>query len=574
MLGALDRHVDRSSLALETYQTWLMHYAPQVFQRIEQLRLAEKVQLWRRMAKLMRVPAEDVVTETALYARVCAALRTNYDDFLRIGTVDMLGLQGYGAIATRHSDGAYASMVNIGERDGVPCRLIGKVLLTYEGQSVEMSGACYNEVTLSRQVASARVIETCDVVVTGSVDPLLPMGAICLVQPRMGGNLCRALEQGRYHASPAHMIGAMMAIAEGVANIHHHQFVHLDLKPENILTGPDGPVICDFGLSYRVVTQRFLDACKVTSWYRPPELFEACIAKPAGEIALCEYGVEVDLWSLGMVFWDFLVTRPILAGIRPGRVETVPEQRAMLAELAIALRSPMRYAQPNLRASVAQMPEWLLTSLFGVVTDLLSVAPAQRPGATLVWQRLQVILQRCERGTSAPALTIAPLFEVGADEAEWRRVAVRRVEVESWWDRALKTIEWAERRMRPVMSATPRVSENPETYLDALVLACDLMLRMQYVQGDVALLFTDEQVHTACTCLAVQITRPWWTLQRLYDELATPVHKLQEVEQFVAHCLGYRLYAENPVTRARRDNPHVMPAYAAMRAAYLGEFID
>ena len=43
MLGALDRHVDRSSLALETYQTWLMHYAPQVWQRFEQLRLAEKV---------------------------------------------------------------------------------------------------------------------------------------------------------------------------------------------------------------------------------------------------------------------------------------------------------------------------------------------------------------------------------------------------------------------------------------------------------------------------------------------------------------------------------------------------
>jgi len=87
-------------------------------------------------------------------------------------------------------------------------------------------------------------------------------------------------------------------IASGLAYLHSKNIGHGDLKTQNILVEHIGDkfraVICDFGLAFIDTTPQVPRQPNVQSvWYRAPEV----------EIngALCKYGCEIDLWSLGCI---------------------------------------------------------------------------------------------------------------------------------------------------------------------------------------------------------------------------------------------------------------------------------
>jgi|Transcript_45576 serine/threonine protein kinase len=87
----------------------------------------------------------------------------------------------------------------------------------------------------------------------------------------------------------------------GVAYCHDNQIAHRDLKPENMLLDEAGNLkICDFGFSARMKQGKpFTDSCGSLK-YAAPEL----LSKP------CEYGgVDVDIWSCGVVLYALLCNR-------------------------------------------------------------------------------------------------------------------------------------------------------------------------------------------------------------------------------------------------------------------------
>jgi len=83
--------------------------------------------------------------------------------------------------------------------------------------------------------------------------------------------------------------------------------MHRDIKVSNILLNNEGVLkIGDFGLANTISTSNKhpLTSRVVTLWYRPPELL----------MGSTNYGVSVDLWSVGCVFAELFLGKPILKG--------------------------------------------------------------------------------------------------------------------------------------------------------------------------------------------------------------------------------------------------------------------
>ncbi|MCE9572001.1 MAG: protein kinase [Deltaproteobacteria bacterium] len=89
------------------------------------------------------------------------------------------------------------------------------------------------------------------------------------------------------------------AIAEALAEAHHHDVVHADLKPENVIVPRDGRVrVLDFGLARLIGTE--VGAASGTPAYMAPERWRN--EPPTAAI---------DIWSLGVVLHE------LITGARP-----------------------------------------------------------------------------------------------------------------------------------------------------------------------------------------------------------------------------------------------------------------
>jgi len=75
--------------------------------------------------------------------------------------------------------------------------------------------------------------------------------------------------------------------------------IHRDIKPENLLVGAHGEIkIADFGWSVHAPTSRRNTLCGTLD-YLPPEMVEGR-----------EHDEMVDVWSLGVLLFEFMVGTP------------------------------------------------------------------------------------------------------------------------------------------------------------------------------------------------------------------------------------------------------------------------
>ena len=88
-------------------------------------------------------------------------------------------------------------------------------------------------------------------------------------------------------------------IAGALRYCHSKHVIHRDIKPENLLVGIKGDVkIADFGWSVHAPTSRRTTLCGTLD-YLPPEMVEGR-----------DHDVSVDVWSLGVLTYEFLVGSP------------------------------------------------------------------------------------------------------------------------------------------------------------------------------------------------------------------------------------------------------------------------
>ncbi|KAJ1438357.1 kinase-like domain-containing protein [Ochromonadaceae sp. CCMP2298] len=113
-----------------------------------------------------------------------------------------------------------------------------------------------------------------------------------------GGELYKQLTN-RGHFSETLTARYIHDLAIALNYCHNKHVIHRDIKPENLLIGKGGDIkIADFGWSVHAPTSRRTTLCGTLD-YLPPEMVEAR-----------EHDNTADVWSLGVLTYEFLVGSP------------------------------------------------------------------------------------------------------------------------------------------------------------------------------------------------------------------------------------------------------------------------
>lgn len=113
-----------------------------------------------------------------------------------------------------------------------------------------------------------------------------------------GGELYKELtKRGRFSEKTSAKY--ISDLSSALAYCHKKHIIHRDIKPENLLVGFRGEIkIADFGWSVHAPSSRRNTLCGTLD-YLPPEMVEGR-----------EHDEQVDVWSLGVLLYEFLVGNP------------------------------------------------------------------------------------------------------------------------------------------------------------------------------------------------------------------------------------------------------------------------
>mmetsp|Transcript_35442 Transcript_35442/g.44755 ORF Transcript_35442/g.44755 Transcript_35442/m.44755 type:complete len:178 (-) Transcript_35442:267-800(-) len=103
----------------------------------------------------------------------------------------------------------------------------------------------------------------------------------------------------RGHFSERRSAEYVLQMANALMYCHSKHVIHRDIKPENLLIGFRGELkIADFGWSVHAPSSRRTTLCGTLD-YLPPEMIEGR-----------DHDASVDIWSLGVLMYEFLNGSP------------------------------------------------------------------------------------------------------------------------------------------------------------------------------------------------------------------------------------------------------------------------
>lgn len=209
-------------------------------------------------------------------------------------------------------------------------------------------------------------------------------GSLYLVLEFCAHDLTGFLEfRGRLQVPLPEIKNIMRQILLAIDYCHMRNVIHRDIKCANLLIDSRGVVkLADFGLAreFEAEKQGPFTSKVITVWYRPPCLL----------LGSTQYGLEVDLWSVGAIFGELLAGRPLfnaekdrqvleliaeLVGVNLTLWHTLP----LWAEYSPTLR-PSRTSPCKLRSTLLKE---ITENSWHLVSSLIALDPKSRMHASV-----------------------------------------------------------------------------------------------------------------------------------------------------------------------------------------------
>lgn len=175
-----------------------------------------------------------------------------------------------------------------------------------------------------------------------------------------GGELYKRLTaKGRFSEKTSARYICDLALA--LDYCHGKHVIHRDIKPENLLVGAHSEIkIADFGWSVHAPTSRRNTLCGTLD-YLPPEMVEGR-----------EHDEKVDIWSLGVLLFEFLYGCPPFEAEghsatyrRISRVDLRFPQKPVVSDDAKDLIRRLLVKDPKKRLALKEIPKhpWVVRTL-------------------------------------------------------------------------------------------------------------------------------------------------------------------------------------------------------------------
>ena len=210
-------------------------------------------------------------------------------------------------------DGAYGTVFkayykgpkDYAERYGIP-EIVALKKIKTQNEKEGFPITALREIMIMKRLRHKNILQLLEVVTSKPKDKNNFKQNAYLVFEYMEHDLCSILLSNfLYEKSQIKLI--LYQLFLGLQYLHQNNILHRDIKTLNILLNNKGMVkIGDFGLSriFAENMKRKYTNRVVTIWYRSPELL-------LGETV---YGAEIDIWSLGCVFWEILTGNCLFYG--------------------------------------------------------------------------------------------------------------------------------------------------------------------------------------------------------------------------------------------------------------------
>eukprot|EP00698_Gefionella_okellyi_P021746 TRINITY_DN711_c0_g1_i1.p1 TRINITY_DN711_c0_g1~~TRINITY_DN711_c0_g1_i1.p1 ORF type:complete len:330 (-),score=56.04 TRINITY_DN711_c0_g1_i1:426-1415(-) len=258
-------------------------------------------------------------------------------------------------------------------RDKVHGDLVALKRVRMEREKEGVPLTALREIKLLKMLRHPNVVELREIAIEANSDSLYLVFEYC------EHDMAALLDAMPAPFSEAEVKCLFRQVLIAVKHLHDNYVIHRDLKMSNLLYTNRGMLkLCDFGLARPFGQQtRAYTPRVVTLWYRAPELL---LGDP-------RYSPAIDMWSLGCIFAELLLHKPLLAGKSdPEQVDLIcrllgtPTERvwpgvSQLPHLASGQLKLPHYAHNTLRQRVPQ----LSAAGYDLLSKLLSYDPDKRP---------------------------------------------------------------------------------------------------------------------------------------------------------------------------------------------------
>ena len=287
----------------------------------------------------------------------------------------------------RLGKGTYGSVYKVQRKDTKEILAIKKIKLDVDTEGIPST--TLREVSILKKLKHPNVVKLFDIAMSDSKVELsleyLPMDLRKFID-------CYKDNAKVYN--PKTIKTLIFQILRGTDYIHSKKIFHRDLKPQNILVC-DRTLSCklaDFGLS-RVFSIPIRPYTKevLTLWYRAPELM----------LGLSQYGVGLDMWSIGCIFAEMFLKVPLIKG--DSEVDQIFKNFQIFGTPSDEVLPGFRFF-PDYNK---EFPQWKGCGLFKYMVDRTNIEIDSKAFDLL---QKMLAIDPCKRISAKEALTHVSLF--------------------------------------------------------------------------------------------------------------------------------------------------------------------